>query len=64
MNAQLFLTTHSIEAVDKLLENAGEKLRCIRVIRLKNKDGKIYAKVTPGAEAHELREQYEMELRV
>jgi AAA15 family ATPase/GTPase len=62
-DVQLFLTTHSIEAVDKLLESAGEKLERIRIIRLKNKDGKVYAKVTPGTEARELREQFGMELR-
>jgi hypothetical protein len=63
MDVQLFLTTHSLEAVDKLLENAGDHLDCIRLIRLKNKDGEIYAKVTAGTEAYALRSQFEMELR-
>ncbi|MDR1965578.1 MAG: AAA family ATPase [Synergistaceae bacterium] len=61
---QLFLTTHSIEAVDKLLENSGSELERIRLIRLKNKDGKFYVKVTSGMEARELREQFEMEMRI
>jgi hypothetical protein len=64
MDVQLFLTTHSIEAVDKLLESAGDGLDRIRLIRLKNKAGKIYAKIVSGAEARGLREQFEMELRV
>jgi AAA15 family ATPase/GTPase len=64
MDVQLFLTTHSLEAVDKLLENAGSDLDRIRLIRLKNKGGEIYAKVIPGTEAYALRGQFEMELRV
>jgi AAA15 family ATPase/GTPase len=64
MQVQLFLTTHSLEALDKLLESAGSSLDEIRVIRLKNKNGKTYAKTISGTEAKENRDRFEMELRI
>jgi AAA15 family ATPase/GTPase len=64
LNVQLFLTTHSLEAVDKLLESAGDDLSRIRVIRLKNKAGKTYAKTISGTQAKDYRERLEMELRI
>lgn len=64
MDVQLFLTTHSIEAVDKLLESAGNNVNDIRIIRLRKKEGKTYAKVTNGADALEERKEYNMELRI
>lgn len=64
MNVQLFLTTHSIEAVDKLLESAGNDVNDIRIIRLRKKAEVTYAKVTNGADALEERKEYNMELRI
>ncbi len=65
MNVQLFLTTHSIEAVDKLLQSAEDTyLKDIRVIRLKKKEGVTYAKNTNGEQALEDRIEYNMELRI
>jgi Predicted ATPases len=64
LNVQLFITTHSLEAVDKLLENSGNNLERIRLIRLKNKSGKTYAKVLNGLEAKGYREKFDMELRI
>jgi len=68
MNVQLFATTHSIEAVDKLLSTANSNgdIDEIRVITLKKNDktGKTLARVLDGKEALEDRENYEMELRI
>lgn len=63
-NVQLFLTTHSIEAVDKLLESAGSEVDNIKVIRLRKKEGLTFSKVIDGKEALEDRKEYNMELRV
>lgn len=61
---QLFLTTHSLEAVDKMLESAGAYAKDIRVIRLRKKNGKTFSKVMNGCEALENRREYDLELRV
>ena len=63
-NVQLFLTTHSLEAVDKLLNCSDEDIDSIRVIRLKKKDTETLGKVTTGSEALEERNAYNLELRV
>lgn len=64
LNVQLFLTTHSLEAVDKLLEGNNEFLESIRLIRLKKKNGNIYTRTLDGNEALKNRKEYDMELRV
>lgn len=64
MNVQLFLTTHSIEAVDKLLESASDDIGSVRVIRVRKGKEKIFAKVLDGIKALEFRNNYDMELRV
>lgn len=64
LNVQLFLTTHSIEAVDKLLESARTDVDNIRVIRLKKKNEMTFSKVINGKEALEDRKEYNMELRI
>lgn len=64
LNVQLFLTTHSIEAVDKLLGSSGENIHDLRVIRLKKKGETTLAKVIEGKEALDDRKEYNMELRV
>lgn len=61
LNVQLFLTTHSIEAVDKLLET-NFPLDDIQVIRLDQED-KTYATCSSGGKVKEDREKYEVELR-
>ena len=61
---QLFMTTHSLEAVDNLLESAGENIDNVRVIRLRKKNGKIFSHVMSGIEALDNRTNYNMELRV
>ena len=50
------LTTHSIEAVVKLLERAKSQVNEIRIIRLKKNDGKSFATVLGGEEGLEDRE--------
>lgn len=64
LNIQLFLTTHSEEAIDKLLECAEADLQDIRIIRLKKKNGRTFARVTEGEEALHDRKEYNMEYRV
>lgn len=64
LNVQLFMTTHSIEALDKLLESSGENIDDLRVIRLKKKNDKTMSKVILGREALDDRKTYDMELRV
>ena len=68
MNVELFATTHSIEAVDKLLSTANNNgnINEVRVITLKKNDklGKTLARILNGKEALEDRENYEMELRI
>lgn len=61
---QLFLTTHSLEAVDKLLECAGEHVDMLRIIRLRKKNEKVFSHVMCGREALENRRAYDMEIRV
>lgn len=61
---QLFLTTHSLEAVDKLLESAGEHIDSLRIIRLRKKNEKVFSCVMRGREALENRKLYDMEIRV
>lgn len=63
-NVQMFLTTHSLEAVDKFLYANEEILDDISIIRLKKKENKTYAKVMTGKEALDKRENYDLELRV
>ncbi|HVJ50268.1 ATP-binding protein [Desulfitobacterium sp.] len=64
-NVQLFLTTHSLETVDSLLDSASnfEKEDLIRVITLVRKDHQTVARVLPGKKAQQVREDYDMELR-
>ena len=62
-NVQLFMTTHSIEALDKMLESAGENVNDIRVIRLKKKNGKMFSRIYNGEEALKDRMDYNLELR-
>lgn len=63
-NVQLFLTTHSLEAVDKFLSANSELIDDINIIRLKKKENKTYTKILTGKEAVKNREEYNMELRV
>lgn len=64
LGVQLFLTTHSLEAVDKMLETGGEYIENMRIIRLKKKNGKTYSHIMNGREALENRKEYDLELRV
>lgn len=61
---QLFLTTHSLEAVDRMLESAGDYADQMRIVRLKKKNGKTFSRVMNGCEALENRRDYDLELRV
>lgn len=65
LNVQLFITTHSIEAVDKLLECAGEEIDNVRIITLK-KDSASKQTLTrslKGSEVLEDRKNFDFEVR-
>ncbi len=63
MNIQLFMTTHSLEAVDKVIQCCTEQLDDLRVIRLNKKPERTFAKVIHGELAEELRNVNDAELR-
>lgn len=65
LNIQAFVTTHSAEAIDAILESQ-EDTRDIRVITLRKtpKTHKTIAKIRTGCEALADRENFKMELRV
>lgn len=64
-NVQLFLTTHSLEAVDEILNSnpiiLGEDM--VRVITLVKKSDQTVARILSGEKAMQVREDYDMELR-
>lgn len=65
-NVQLFMTTHSLEVVDAMLNccdknNKNEDL--IRVITLVKKENQTVARVLTGEKALQVRDEYDMELR-
>ena len=69
-NNQLFMTSHSLEFVDNLLEavygsDQEPEEDCIRIITLRNdpKTNQVKSRVLTGKEAYESREKYRMELR-
>ncbi|MDO4546002.1 MAG: AAA family ATPase [Bacillota bacterium] len=64
LKVQVFMTTHSLEAVDKLLEAGSDQLEDIRVVRLKKDGDNTYARVLNGTEAREDRTRFDMELRI
>lgn len=65
LNIQAFITTHSAEAIDAILES-GKNNADIRVITLRKtpKTHKTVAKIRTGSEAISDRENFKMELRV
>lgn len=67
-NVQLFVTTHSIEAVDGILhtqhyEESSAKDN-ISVITLRKEDGKTLSRIMPGAEVYRDREEFGFEVRL
>lgn len=67
-DVQLFITTHSLEAIDGLLmtQNYDEQndYDSIDVITLKRNDGNTYARVLPGREVATNREDFGFEVRL
>jgi len=65
LNVQLFLTTHSLEAIDTLLRCDEENVDKIKVVRLRKNDSKgAYAETIDGTEALIIRKKYKMEIRL
>lgn len=64
-SVQLFATTHSLEALDKLLDCAKSSgaLQSIRVITLVKKENETVARILTGEKAYQVREDYDTELR-
>ena len=54
---QLFMTTHSLEAVDKLLESSEQYAKDIRIIRLRKKNGKVFVRSGAGIVADSVPEK-------
>lgn len=61
---QLFLSTHSLEAVDKLLSLSDKRLENMSVYRLHRKYGLLDVEYHSGLEARDLREDFNEELRL
>ncbi len=66
-NVQAFITTHSLEAIDGLLNSQEYEMQSnnddITVITLEREDDKTYSRVLPGREVFEDREAYDFEAR-
>ncbi len=69
-NVQIFLTTHSIEVCDTILETANDLSQslygednCVSMITLFNRNDDIVARTLDGKSALKMREDYDMELR-
>lgn len=63
LNVQLFLTSHSKEAIDKVLKCAPELQKSMRLITLYKKPDKVVARVLDGLEAIETQDELGLELR-
>jgi len=65
INVQLFLTTHSIEAIDKLLGCAGDGIDNIRVITSKRDiaSGHTLSRNLTGSEVLKDRQTFDSEVR-
>lgn len=63
LNVQLFVTTHSEEAIDKLLNSSTEALNSIRVITLYKKENQTVARVLDGEKALDAKNTFGLELR-
>lgn len=65
-DVQLFITTHSLEAVDEILnsdENFQEQIQT-HIITLVKKDEQSVARVLDSNKARQVRDDYDMELRL
>lgn len=67
-NVQLFITTHSIEAIDGLLGTQDYEMQndtdAITVVTLKRENHKTYSRTLPGREVFENREAFGFEVRL
>lgn len=68
-NIQLFITTHSIEAVDALLstqryDDSPTKNDLIRVITFRKRNSRTFSRVLNGKQAYEDRKNYGLEVRI
>ena len=64
LNVQLFLTTHSMEAIDTLLRCDEENINKIKVVRIRKDENEMYTDTISGDEALRIRKKYKMELRL
>lgn len=60
---QIFVTTHSLELIDDLLEHAGSSAEEIAVYRMRLQDGALVCSRFSGEQALELRKLIEEDLR-
>lgn len=62
-NVQLFLTTHSLEAIDIILEDCDGKLDKTAVYHIKNKENQTLAKRYSGGKLFDLRKEIGFDVR-
>lgn len=62
-NVQLFLTTHSLEAIDIILEDCENRLEDTAVYHIKNKERQIAARRYSGKKLFELRNEIGFDVR-
>ena len=67
-NVQVFITTHSIEAIDGLLGTQNYETQtnddAITVVTLKRENNKTYSRTLSGREVFENREAFDFEVRL
>lgn len=62
-NVQLFLTTHSLEAIDIILDDCREKLDETAIYHIRNRDNKTFAKRYGGNKLFDLRNEIGFDVR-
>lgn len=62
-NVQLFLTTHSLEAIDIILDDCRDKLDQTAIYHIKNKDNEAVAKRYGGSKLFNLRNEIGFDVR-
>lgn len=62
-NVQVFATTHSLEAIDAVIQAHGDNLEDLAAYRLSNRDGKVSVTRDSGASLKATRMEFGFEVR-
>ena len=62
-NVQTFIATHSLEAIDAIIDSSKEYLNEIACYRLENDEGQIYVNRFPGEKLHKIRHNLGQDVR-